>query len=447
MKKNKFDTDLIMTIIAFLFIFVSIFGYCSIMDLRIAGVVLTYYRVTIPILFIYILGQETLRKEPVINREEDRLAKYAYIVLIFWLVYGFISLFVSPWTVLNRGLKELLSLSLGSMSVYISVYLYNQNKFYNMILAVKISMVIVILIGYIEILTGWHLNTSMYSEYIGKDAPDNVFYIATGIFYNPNDYCAFLSIFSPVFLYRKYDKWFINLFSYIMLFFIFLILLIDDAWICIIAISAGCAIYLVLSKANILEYIFTIASFLFARYFGKIIVDLNNIIMYKLFGNETLFKHSITVSNIESTLNVQVENASQGQGSLYYRLNTYIEGMKEMVLQSKGLGLGPGSYQNYFADIAVERDMMVNPHSFWIEILVQYGAIVFFLFVALMLLLIIKLCQQYLTNKAIENSLIIAIGICFALASFAPSTFLMNSYYWIIIGIGIAIAGNPDRLE
>lgn len=457
METNKFTTNLI-TIIAFLFVCVSIFGIYSIMGIRIAGVVLTYYRVIIPLLFVCVLARETLRTGHLINREENHFVKYAYIILILWSVYGFISVFVSPWSVLDRGLKEILGICLGIMSIYISIYLYNQNKFHSMILAIKISMCILILIGYIEILTGWHLNTSMLSEpayiaeteslYTGEDMSNNVSYIATGIFYNPNDYCAFLSIFSPVFLYREHEKVYMKLFSYIMLFFIFLILLVDDAWICVVALNVSCVLYLILSKANVFEYVLMILTFLCARCFGNVLIDLNHIVMYKFFGSEPSFKPSVTISNIENTLGVQVENASQGQGSLYYRFNTYIEGMKEMFLQSKGLGLGAGSYQNYFSDIAVEKNLIANPHSLWIEILVQYGGMIFLLVVILMVMLLVKLFQQYSKTRAQEILLIISIGISFALACFAPSNFLLNSYYWIIIGMGIAmVSKSPDQLE
>lgn len=448
MAGSKSMPDILWNVISGVFVFLIVFGNYSIIDVRIIGVVLTYYRVFIPILFIFILIKYILNKDYILDKYSDKLIKYTGIVMIFWIIYGCISLLISPWSVFDTGLKEIFNICLGGMVVCISIYLYNKNKFENIILTIKIIMLIMVFIGYIEILTGLHLNTSMISSptyieevetiYAGEEIPSNVFYVATGIFYNSNDYCAFLSIFAPVFLYVKNENYLSKLLSNIMLFFIFLILLIDDAWICIISLFICLMFYLIFSRAHIFAYILAIISFLFARYFGKAIIDLNNNIMYKIFGND-IFNHSITVSNIEKTLSIQVENASQQQGSLYYRINTYTEAIKEMFLHSKGLGLGAGSYQNYFADIAIKRDMVSNPHSLWIEILSQYGIIIFLLFVALMLLIIIKLFKQYLKNKSKSHVLVMSMGISFALASFAPSTFLTNSYYWIIIGIGIAM--------
>lgn len=448
MDKIKPNSKKISTIVAFLFVFILIFGNIPIINIHIVGIIPTYYRAIIPVFFMCILIKNVRIRETRILDKLSNIEKYTYALLIFWIVYGVISIIISPWSDYSYGLKEVLNLCLGTLSIYITVYLYEKNEFENIILAFKISLIILLLIGYFEILTGKHLSMSMFSDtaYLsrletlsaGEEIRRNKFYIATGIFYNPNDYCAFLSIFSPVFLYFNVKKRFSELLTFLILFAVFLILLIDDAWICLISLVIGIIVYLVCAKANMSMFAISVLAFLFARYFGRSMIDAINNIIYKISGNGD-FSHSVVVSNIENTLNVQIDNASQGHGSLYYRINTYMESIKEMFLQSKGAGLGAGSYQNYFADIAAERNMMANPHCLWIEILSQYGVIIFLLFVILMVLLIIKLFKQYLNNKEKKNVLIISMGMSFALASFAPSAFLMNSYYWVLIGLGIVI--------
>ena len=58
------------------------------------------------------------------------------------------------------------------------------------------------------------------------------------------------------------------------------------------------------------------------------------------------------------------------------RFNTYGTAIKETFSSSFGLGFGPGSFSNYFGALN-STNLLLNPHSLWIEIFFQYGIIVF----------------------------------------------------------------------
>lgn len=440
-------------IIAFIFIFIAIFGNIAIADVHILGVVPTYYRVLTPILFLYIFWRSKHYNKANFFQENSMIVRLFFAVLLFWILYGVITLFISPWSSFSDGAREILTLILAVMNVYIIVSFMKEDCTDVIILAIKISIAILLIIGIFEVFTGKHLSTSMWNDpgyverieefYKEDGVPKEARYIATGIFYNPNDYCAFLSIFSPVFLLSKNRELKRIVGNYIMLFMVFVMLLIDDAWICVVSLILGLVVYLVMTKAHLIKWIMVAAIFTIARFSGGALIAVISECLYKLSHND-IFNHKVAVSEVETAVFTQLDNMSQNQGSLFLRINTYLESIREMFLQSKGLGLGAGSFGNYFDSIAEKKGMMSNPHSLWVEILVQYGAIVFLIFIIVLVIIFSRLVVKALKEKNETYMLVIAMGVSFIFASFAPSSYLTNSYYWIPIGMALGIAGNSQ---
>lgn len=440
------------SILSFIFVMIIIFGNFAIIQKHIIGVVPTYYRVFIPIIFIClaIINEKENKINEYIISSRNNIIKCFFIILLIWIMYACVSLLISPWSIFSEGAKEVMSLVLGAMSIYIVITLIEKGQFNIILFAVKISILVLLVIGYIEIFSGYHLSTSRLSDpqfwesikesYGNNDVPETIKYMATGIFYNPNDYCAFLSVFSPIYVYhvnvkRKRLSTIIN---YITLMLIFLIMIVDDAWICIIALIAGLLVHLVIEKAPLIKWIITFGSILLTRFIGEYVLKGALWMLYKFTDNK-IFEHYVQTSKVEEAVIVQVDNMSQDTGSMFLRLNTYIESIKEMFVQSKGLGLGAGSYSEYFKNIAESRKMMSNPHSLWIEILSQYGIVIFLIFVSFLIYIFIKLLRGYIKNLNKSYVLVLAMGTCFIFASFAPSSFLKGSYYWLIIGMALGL--------
>ena len=440
-------------IIAFIFIFIAIFGNIAIADVHILGVVPTYYRVLTPILFLYIFWRSKHYNKANFFQENSMIVRLFFSVLLFWILYGVITLFISPWSSFSDGAREILTLILAVMNVYIIVSFMKEDCTDVIILAIKISIAILLIIGIFEVFTGKHLAVSRWNDpdfieqmkefYKDGEIPKEVRYVATGIFYNPNDYCAFLSIFSPVFLLCKHRERKRIIGNYIMLFLVFLMLLVDDAWICVLSLFLGIVIYLIMTKACLIKWIVVAGIFLIARFLGGYFIATISALLYKISKNN-MFNHPIAVSEVETAVFNQLDSMAQGQGSLFLRINTYLESIREMFLQSKGLGLGAGSFGNYFDSIAEKKGMMSNPHSLWVEILVQYGAIVFLIFIIVLVIIFSRLVVKALKEKNETYMLVIAMGVSFIFASFAPSSYLTNSYYWIPIGMALGIVGNSQ---
>lgn len=437
-------------ILGFIFIAVVFVGNAAIINKHIFGVIPTYYRVIIPILFVLLLiGNFKEHNFIVQNKKREISVSYVFfIVMIIWIIYGFILLFISPWTNFSEGIKEIVSIVYSIASIYIIIFLCNKEQFENIILFIKIFIAAFIIIGYIEIFSGEHLSSSMLNDpdfimNVGSgenDIPESMKHIATTIFYNPNDYCAFLSIFGPTFLYKtvhEYKKSIIAL-NYFFLVGLVNILIIDDAWICFGAFTIGLIIYLAIEKAPIFKWIVSIGILVFSQMLGKYLVAGCSYIISAFFGQKMYYDFSQTV-NVASAISSQTENMGNDTGSMFFRLNTYIESIKQMFMESRGAGLGPGSYSEYFAQIAEKKNMMINPHSLWIEILSQYGMVIFILFAGILLYIFVKLCFNYKKTLNKQYILVISMGLVWCFASFAPSSFLKYAYYWIIIGLSLGL--------
>lgn len=441
-------------ILIIIFVAAVIFSNLTFFDLRIGGVVLTLYRVCIPIIFIYCTFMYGLKRAYIQKLHDFFPTRIYFLIMMIWVIWGCLSLFLMPWSNYTTGAKEIMGITLGTMSVFITICLCWTDGFDYLVVILKICIAVLILIGYVEILFGWHFQSSMINDpqyiaevesyYAGKEVPASTYYIATGIFYNPNDFCAMLCIFSPLFLYHQ-DKSKLKLvLSYLAITSVFLILLIDDAWICIVSLIIGLLIYVIFSKARSMTYVGLLLAYVIPRYFGKKIIDGINILLYRCTGSE-VFNHSICISDVESAVSVQVENNANGNGSMFYRLNTYREGLRATFVDSKGLGLGPGGFPQYFSKIADSHHMIANPHSLWLEILSQYGILIFVLFSIALLLICIKLIRLYKYNHDLKCILIISVGVTFAFACFSPSNFLQNTYYWVPIGMGLGLLLLDDR--
>ena len=102
----------------------SIFGTISIGDLRIFGMVITPYRIIIPILFLicaigYLNNLKCSNNEfKILNRNIIAITG----IFIIWIIYGTVQLFVIDGLNMTNGVKELFEICLG-YAIVISLFI------------------------------------------------------------------------------------------------------------------------------------------------------------------------------------------------------------------------------------------------------------------------------------------------------------------------------------
>lgn len=410
---------------------IIVFGSRSLSGQRVAGVVLTSYRVGIPLLFAVLSAKSRSlnRKTGTCLLKDSKHTICMIIVLLIWLLYGGLSLLLSPYSVLDTGAKELMSITLAAMSVICIVVICWYDGWNELMIGTKLAVAVTLVIAFYEIITGNHLTTSRFcspeyyqlmKELFGENAGDVKFHLATSVFYNENDYSAFLAVFAPLFsadLIKK-DIW-MKAEGGLMLGLITYVIYVNDAFICLIAIIAGVACSMIIGHSNVREWISVIA------------IMITSSILAKLLSG---------AGELAASLLVQLNNRQNETGSLLLRLNTYTVTIRETFATSKGLGFGAGSYTNYFGQFVEIEKMMSNPHCFWFEILSEYGVLILLLFAIVLVSVFVFLIKANKKEYDIKYAMILGAGTSIIIASVAPSTYIQYAYYWIPIGMGLYLA-------
>ncbi|MEG0663424.1 MAG: hypothetical protein RR472_09100, partial [Anaerovoracaceae bacterium] len=326
------------------------------------------------------------------------------------------------------GLKELIGIFFGLLCIFCIDESCNiKGGFSIMVTTLRIVIVGITILCLVELVFGWHLYTSRFSnptvieEFIkalGKDYDGGaIAYDATGIFYNVNDLCAFLALFFPLFFPHRGNSILRN--SAYILEMILLILIIskDDAWISLLAMGISGVGYLLIRRKNWKIWLISAIAFaLIKEFVVKLFYGLVYIVYWLIPGVEvpfavaTMFGRSVSEDGLTAVVSAQLASAKMEKGSAFTRMENYKEGFTDLFTQSGGMGLGPESYNRYM-EMKHGYDLAMDPHCFWLEIMFQYGIVVFIAFVALLAYLFFRLVKNYRTTHRREYAVIIAIDL------------------------------------
>lgn len=436
-----------------IYVAVAVIGGVPIIQTKILGVVPTYYRVIIPLLFVYFLISRIRNLERFSHYNKRYIALVGYLILM--VAWGIFMLVTAQYVDKREGMRELLELVLGILSVLIIYEVcLRQKGFYIIIWNLRLVIVALTVLAIIEMSTAIHLYTSKFSdpEYIARymehagslPADGKISYNCTGVFYNENDFSAFLGIFVPVFFPQKTYSKLVNVLFSVELVLILVILSQNDAWICMFSPIVGTAAYLLITRAKARVWLISAAAFVVVKMFGVNAFAGIAYIIYKIvpgvdvpFGISTMFHEGS--SGLSEVVEGQLDGVKSQSGSAFTRTHTYLEGLKRTFTDSYGLGFGPGSYENYVKSNP-DSNMLSNPHSMWLELVMHYGIFLTLIFLILILWLFFRLFILYRETHRIEYALIIAMDIIFVPICFAPSSFFGISYMWIPIGLSLVFS-------
>lgn len=425
--QNKFKS-----IIAFLFPVIVIFGNYSFGEVRVFGLVLTIGRVFIPIICLFLFVDDLRNKEKIIPAMRSK-ERSLLIMLMVWVIYAAITIVLMPYSDLHDGVLEIMALVLGAMIVVSIVILCREGNWYNILAGLKVALLITLIIGAYEIVTGNHLSTSrlcdpdfirLSKEMFGDKADSLRWYVATSIFYNENDFSAMVAILSPMLVcgQRQGKKWIWGLDLFIVCLG-FAILYFNNAFICFIAFTMGLIITVLFGFNNIKDRLIVIGSIAGSR--------------VAVYFVEKELKLRLGWSD---TLLAQIANSLNGTGSMLHRINTYKLALTETFLTSKGLGFGAGSFTKYFGQFSESHNSMSNPHCFWFEILSEYGVVILILFAGVLVFIMSGLILKFKQTKDARCIAIAASGVSLIFASVAPSSYLKGTYYWVPIALAVYLA-------
>jgi len=348
-----------------------------------------------------------------------------------WLIYATLSM---AWAASKAdGIRHIIFLFMAVSVIFFVVYYFSNDKdlkrLYYLWLAVFGGLV---LLGVWEQLTGRHIPISAYySETRAR------FMIGpTGVFNNPNDYATFLAFSIPFALgVLRYAR---------------------NKLIRLMGLSVTIvAFYLIVvagSRANILATLIEVGFLvlLLSNPKGNFKIMVTAIIclaiaVFFLPGPVQWF-----FSQVGGQLGSLSTEAQLGTESVGVRMNLVRNGLM-FLYSTLGFGVGAGNAEYWMANFArYDTARIVNPHNWWLEILINYGIFIFIGYVVMYIGIVRRLWRAW--HKAVDRkermiaeSLLLAL-IGFFFASISSSSIIAFDPQWFLFAFALAFL-NTWRLK
>lgn len=162
---------------------------------------------------------------------------------------------------------------------------------------------------------------------------------------------------------------------------------------------------------------------------------------------ETPSSQTITsnATSDQDTFFSQIAAAQNGYGTIHIRL-WHIRAGWDFFLQSPLIGFGPGGFRKKIQENRYYYEAVrgyIDPHNFYVELLVQYGGLLFLGYLLLLVCLFISSFKQ--TVKEIKNrvaglgvgALLLIVG--FSIAAIIPSSIIKLTPVWIFYLVAVCM--------
>ena len=403
---HSISSRLILYSIIFLIFFDFLFFKVEIYFLHI-----TALRAILLIGFILLILFQLKRKY--IKLSTSKFVNFVLLFFIFWIIYSFVQLL---WVIdLNEATKAIYYLVFYFILLYVIINLNDKNNFIKADKLLYLIGVILILFGIIEIFFNVHLPTSrLFKEEMSIQNMNK----ATAVFYNENDFSMFLVLLFPFFLInllenQKANKFF-SIFMLILTFYI------------VIANEARLALF------SLLLQIISIIFFNINKRRGIIIIFLVAVIISML----SFYLIEDIIEELKTEFNLTGASAS-------VRLDLIRKGF-ELLLGSYLLGVGPGNFEANIIKVTNGAGIygIINSHNWWIELMTNYGLIIFSLYLFIFIKMLINL---YHIGKDTDKTysyygkvfFISFIG--FILSSGGPGSIFYKWFHWMYFALAISL--------
>ncbi|WP_421381510.1 O-antigen ligase family protein [Bacillus salacetis] len=357
--------------------------------------------------------------------EVDLKVKGYAAFLVFWLIYALLSF---TWVKnIVDAIKYFVVIGIGIMVIFLVVLLFRKFSNYIIFYYTWIFMlVIVTAIGVWNHVTEHHLVTSAIIN-----EPPHKQHIPTSVFKNQNDFASYLAI-SVFFLSAsiKYIKNFIYRLACLGLLGVMLYLIyVTESRASILAIVIGAAgmFFLWLSTKNKKRLVIA----------GAVLAALLFIVKFDTFYN---IYNKVTEFNPA----LQVTDSNDMRRNLLLNSTNFI-------IDTYGFGVGSGNaehYMKYYKEYPTGG--ILNVHNWWVEIFVDFGAVIFIGYVLLFIGLIFHIYRfskmsvnrfEKMVSHALLGSLI-----TLSFASISPSSMSNLNYYWILLAFALGFV-NWSRIK
>jgi teichuronic acid biosynthesis protein TuaE len=349
--------------------------------------------------------------------------KKVLVLLLFWIVYAFLSLL---WVKsISQGIMDLIFLSMGIGIIFFMVFLTTRKKHFHYLYIIWISSFVVILgIGVINHVLKIHLPISRIYT-----ANPIYSYIPTSVFVNENDFASFISL-SVFFILSGilyFKNTIVRVAGIILILVSVYMLEVTSSRANILAVLIGLGFWFLLLTNTKLKITLLFWSSLGAGTFSILFFDKVEALFNAVY--QLVSSLVVTSGSDETSTDIRINLL---KNSMIFLQNTF------------GFGVGTGNSDFYMKNFAeYSTGNIVNVHNWWIEILVNYGVVIFTLYCLFYLYLLKEL---YVINRNIPEqshlklfsiALLLAM-VVFPLSSVSPSSQIALNYFWVLYGFVIA---------
>lgn len=394
-----------------IFVFTDTFFFnIAVGPLHVTAIRVLIFGLTVIMLLRYLILNEPIVKKPI---------RYPVLFLLIWFCYGVISI---VWTTDKvNGLKELYYFSTFIFFILLLIYLLQiKNQEFWVKESFWIIGVITLGICVLEIATDFHFPTS---RYVIESERLSIYHkhVATAFFYNENDLATFLVIVTPFFVIKLIESsLFGKLINTVLILLIFIVISFNAARLAFVSVLLQLLVFLYVTKK--------------AWFFRGV----------RLFLLTTPLIFGLAWHFLGDKLDIlfDVKGFEAGYGSGFVRINLYLNGLYS-TFQSFMLGVGPGNYGSHMYPMFYTAGI-INPHNWWIEVLTNYGFLIFCGYLAFFWFFLKNTISIYYVNTK-ENHLGLVLFmsfIGFTLACIGPSGLFYHWPMWLLYGVALAYINN-----
>jgi len=276
-------------------------------------------------------------------------------------------------------------------------------------------------IGFWELATGNHL-----PGYWVTTQPERVLrLIVIATFGNANNYGAFLVLTTPILLFHLGTRGGGRRLATILLPISFLMAVLTTSRLAVIAVSIVLLAHLFMSHTGRFRTIMLITA-------------------VALLGSATLRSVSIDIPLLLEAARV-VQTGVSLEGSNLIRLNLSLAGI-DMLAESNGVGVGPGGYAELMSGgySGFETAGFTQPHNWWIEILAEFGVVVFLGFTCTLMAWLARGARalRHEDQRGRLGLLLVTGIVAYGMAGLASSSYLADSTNWLFVGTLAMIGTN-----
>lgn len=382
-------------------------GFISIFPLRIILIIIYIY------VALYLINKNSFDLSVI------RVQRYLMFFII-WFSYAAISLVWATSKI--DGVRNIFILGSSISIVFFCVIGIKKIKQLDKLFHIWIIILaILLIIGTWNTLTGNHLSISGLAN-----AADRHRFAPTTVFVNPNNFATYLALSIPFLLtYIKYSDFkFKYLLGSVLLIQTIYLIVATDSRANFIALTVGMIFWLLL-LTNIkskLKLLFVIPLLVSIGYFNQGI----NSTVDKIFDGVDISSYT---------------NEAELQGSSVDIRNNLLKNSFQFIVDSYGLGVGAGNIEYQMANnFHFYTSGVLNVHNWWAELLVNYGILIFLLYVIFVvsifynLLIIVRDKNISKTEKKLGETFITVV-IIFIVSSISASSLIDFGPQWILWGM------------